>query len=118
MPILRKSPPSLTVCVPKNREYDAFALVDFQLISVGLIAPSTRATWLGSELSILTWGNFGMVIRLVNAWLNPSDFGSKSMLSVLLSGKRVSPKRSAITDASPITQVLLSASTCGRRFRR
>ena len=42
MPIFRKSPPIFTVCVPKNFENDALALVDFQLISVGLIAPSVR----------------------------------------------------------------------------
>ena len=39
------------------------------------------------------------------------------MLSVLLSGNRVMPKRSASTELSLITQVLLSARICGRRTR-
>ena len=39
------------------------------------------------------------------------------MLSVLLSGKRVIPNRSAITELSLSTQVLFSARICGRRFR-
>src|SRR5262249_25549470 len=42
MPILRKSPPNFIVCVPKKREYAALALVDFQSICVGLIAPRVR----------------------------------------------------------------------------
>ena len=39
------------------------------------------------------------------------------MLSVLLSGKRVMPKRSDITELSLSTQVLFNASSCGRRYR-
>ena len=42
MPIFRQSPPNLNVCEPETFENVAFALVDFQLISVGLIAPSVR----------------------------------------------------------------------------
>ena len=41
-PIFRQSPPNLNVCEPENFENVALALVDFQLISVGLIAPSVR----------------------------------------------------------------------------
>src|SRR5258707_273773 len=38
-PILRKSAPALNVWLPTNFEYVPFALTDFQLISVGLMAP-------------------------------------------------------------------------------
>src|SRR2546423_13080242 len=39
-PIFRKSAPAFTVCVPTNFENAALALTDFQLRSVGSIAPS------------------------------------------------------------------------------
>ena len=64
-----------------------------------------------------TCGNFSTVIWLRYVCEKPSVAGSKSTLSVLLSGKRVIPKRSASTELSLSTQVLFSARICGRRIR-
>ena len=54
----------------------------------------------------------------MNAGENPSVDGSKLRVSVLLSGNRVIPKRSAITELSLRTHVLLRATTFGRRISR
>ena len=48
----------------------------------------------------------------------PSVAGSKSIVIVLLSTNRVQPNRSASTEVSLSSQVLLSARICGVRFSR
>ena len=44
-PCLRKSPPALNVWVPTNLEKEALPPIDFQVISVGSIAPSVLAAF-------------------------------------------------------------------------
>src|SRR5262249_34248508 len=55
-PFLRKSTPPLNVWVPTNFETEPLAPIDFQLISVGSIAPNVRPSL--SYPRIRTWGNF------------------------------------------------------------
>jgi hypothetical protein len=93
-----------------------FPAHDFQAISVGLIAPNVRPCP-SYPLLMRTCGNFSSVIWFRYVCEKPSVPGSKSAVSVLLSGNVVQPKRNAITELSLSTQVLFSATICGRRFR-
>jgi hypothetical protein len=65
-----------------------------------------------------TSGNFWNWIWFRKVWANPSVDGSKGRLSVLLSGKRVMPNRSASTELLLRTSVAFSAMIFGRRTSR
>src|SRR5262249_24988311 len=114
-PFLRKSTPPLNVWVPTNFENEPLAPIDFQLISVGAIAPNVRPSL--SYPRLPPWGHLLTVIWLRYGGENPSGDGANPIVSVLLSGNRVIPNRSAITELSLRTHVLLIARIFGRRTR-
>ena len=62
-------------------------------------------------------GNFCTVIWFRKFCEKPRLAGSNASVSVSLSGKRVTPKRSASTELSFSTHVLLAAKIFGRRTR-